>query len=149
MAANRVAEDGKGTNQILAVETTRIDQRAQTRCYCQTALTYRARLRRTKAGAWTGAFRGPKLARVLPSRKSVNCSLRLPGIGTMPFSPQAARGHSMRPMSKFAYPPGHIPTIRYELLPAVIGPNRDGKSEDSSTRYCWPHVTLVIKQKSG
>src|SRR5260370_18946543 len=87
MAVDRMAENGKGTNQILDVESARINRTAQTRCPRQTTLARRARLRRTEAGAWPGTFRRPELARISPPCNLVDCSLRLPGNGTMPFSP--------------------------------------------------------------
>jgi hypothetical protein len=44
-----------------------------------------------------------ELARILSSCNLVDSSLRLPGNGTMPFSPQLMCGHSRRPTSRFAY----------------------------------------------
>src|SRR5487761_1260882 len=87
MAINRVAENGKGTNQILVVESILVDCSAQARCHYQTPLAHRARLRRTQTGTWPGAFRRPELARVSPSRYPLHRRLRLPGPGAMPFSP--------------------------------------------------------------
>src|SRR5450631_3696068 len=105
MAVDRVAENRKGTNQILAVESARIDRPAQTRCHRQTTLAHRARLRRTEAGTWPGTFRGPELARISPPCNLVDCSLRLPGNGTMPFSP--LRQCAATPGSR--HPDSHTP----------------------------------------
>src|SRR5450631_3802676 len=105
MAVDRVAENRKGTNQILAVESARIDRPAQTRCHRQTTLAHRARLRRTEAGTWPGTFRGPELAWISPSCNLVDCSLRLPGKGTMPFSPLSQRAAT--PGSR--HPDSHTP----------------------------------------
>src|ERR1039458_3230405 len=105
MAVDRVADRGKGAVKILVVESARIDRPAQIGCHRQTTLAHRARLRRTEAGTWPGTFRRPELARISPSCNSVDCSLRLPGTGTMPFSPlrQQAATRGRR------YPDSHTP----------------------------------------
>src|ERR1017187_10302123 len=87
MAIDRVADDGKGAHQILAVESARLDHSAQTRCHRQTALAHRARLRRIEAGTWPGTFRRPELARLSSPCNSIDCCLRLPGSGAVPFFP--------------------------------------------------------------
>src|ERR1039457_2924451 len=85
-SGDRVAENGKGANQILAVESTLIDRSAQACRYRQTTLAHRTRLRRIEAGTWPGAFRRSELARISPSCNPVDRRIRVPGTGTMPFS---------------------------------------------------------------
>ncbi len=104
-------------DKILAVESARIDQPAQTGCHRQTALAHRARLRRTEAGTWPGTFRRAELARLSSPCDSVDRRLWLPGAGAVPFSPlrQLAR-LSKQETSRFKYPQCD-PITRPEALP--------------------------------
>src|SRR5580658_5131268 len=102
MAVDRVADRREGANKILVVESKRVDHSAQIGCHHQTALAHRARLRRTEAGTWPGAFRRSELARISSSCNPVDCSLWLPGSGAVPFSPLsqlAARRSRKHPSS--------------------------------------------------
>src|ERR1039458_1195439 len=85
MAVDRVADDGKGTNQILAVESARVDPSAQTGCPRQTTLAHRARLRRIEAGTWPWTLRRQELTRVSSPCNVIDRRLRLPGSGAVPF----------------------------------------------------------------
>src|ERR1035438_5781200 len=105
MAADRVAGNGEGANQILAVESARVDPSAQTDCYRQTALAHRARLRGIEARTRPGTFRRPELARVSSSSNAIDRRLRLPGSGTVPFPP--LRQFAATPSSQ--YPDSRTP----------------------------------------
>ncbi len=94
----------KGVDKILVVESARIDRPAQTGCHRQTTLAHRARLRRTETGTWLGTFRRPELARISPSCNPVDCSLRLPGKGALPFPPRQPAATPGR-----RYQDSHIP----------------------------------------
>src|ERR1017187_3866950 len=87
MAVARMAQDREGADEILALQPAGIDQRAETGGHGEAALAHRARLRGTEAGAWTGALRRTELARLSPPCQLLHCCLRLPGGGTMLFSP--------------------------------------------------------------
>src|SRR5882724_13652529 len=78
MAADRMAEGRGRTDQILARDAARryrIRSHGRSR---QTALAHRARLSGAQAGAWVGALRGTRMARLPPSRHAVHRRLRLP-----------------------------------------------------------------------
>src|SRR6201993_1373863 len=44
------------------------------------AMADRTRLSRTQAGSWARPLRRPRMARLSPSRKSLHCGLRIPGL---------------------------------------------------------------------
>src|ERR1039458_6551613 len=77
MAFDRVADNGKGANEILAVESACVDCSAQTGGHRQTTLAHRARLRRIEAGTGPGTLRGPELARVSSSCNASSICHRL------------------------------------------------------------------------
>src|ERR1700739_2436482 len=87
MAADRMAGDGKGADQILAVESASVDRSAQTGGHRQTTLAHRARLRRIEAGTRPRAFRRSELARLSSPCNPVDRCLWLPGAGEVSFSP--------------------------------------------------------------
>src|ERR1017187_8981588 len=89
MAVDRMAQDREGADEILALQPAGVDQRAETGGHGEAALAHRARLRGTEAGAWTGALGRTELARLSPPCQLLHCCLRLPGGGTMLFSPHA------------------------------------------------------------
>src|ERR1035437_2810759 len=149
MAVDRMAEDRKRTNQILAVESARLDRSAQTGCHCKTALAHRARLRRTEAGTWPGTLRRPELARVSPSCNVIDCCLRMPGHGAVPFSPlwQLEHGPSSRhptsntPRAIRLHAPRRCPYVQNGIIP-----NRSlrcaGRLQHTSPDLC-PDVPVV------
>src|ERR1035437_5233301 len=105
MAVDRVADNGKGANKILAVESGRRDPSAQTGGHRQTTLAHRARLRGTEAGTWPGTFRRPELARLSSSCNPIHRCLWLPGSGAVPFSP--LRQRAATPSGR--HPASHTP----------------------------------------
>src|SRR5208337_4988488 len=84
-----MAQAREGADEILAVQPAGVDQPAETGGHGEAAVAYRARLRGTEAGAWTGALRRTQLARLSPPCQLLHRCLRLPGGGTMPFFPHA------------------------------------------------------------
>src|ERR1019366_7336588 len=106
MAADRVAEDRGGADEILAVEPAGSHQSAPAGGHRQTALAHRARLRGTEAGTGTGTLRRPQLARISSSRHALHCRLWISGAGAVPFSPCtrfAATAGSRPPASPTPY----------------------------------------------
>src|ERR1035437_5067627 len=121
MAADRVAGDGQGANEILAVESACVDQSAQAGCHRQTALAHRARLRRVEAGAWSGTFRRTELARLSSPCNPVDRRLWLPGTGAMPFSPLRQLGGAGS--SRHPVPPTRCATRLHAPRRYQYGPN--------------------------
>src|ERR1017187_8787537 len=87
MAVDRVAQGREGADPVLALQPPGVEQRTPTGGYGKVALAHRARLPGTEAGTWTGALRRTELARVSSPRDALDCRLRVPGGGTMPFFP--------------------------------------------------------------
>src|ERR1039457_3604666 len=106
MAADRVAEDREGADEILAVEPAGSHQSASAGGHRQTALGHRARLRGTEAGNRTGTLCRTQLARISSSRHALHCRLWILGAGAVPFSPCtrfAATAGSRPPASPTPY----------------------------------------------
>src|SRR3954451_7565213 len=110
MAADRMAEGGSRTCEILAFHSAGGYQTEATGCPRQTALDHRTELRGTQAGTRTGALRGPRLARVPPPRHALHSSLRLPCSREKPFFPLGTRRQSriIRARSPTRFPPARI-----------------------------------------
>src|SRR3954447_7875133 len=115
MAADRMAGDRKGPYQILAVESARVDQSAQTGCNRQTTLAHRARLRRTQAGTRAGTLRRPELARLSSPCHPGHRSLRIPGAGAVPISPLRQLLHA---------PNWGHPASLTQLAASILAPRR-------------------------
>src|ERR1039458_9055577 len=149
MAFDRVADNGKGANEILAVESACVDCSAQTGGHRQTTLAHRARLRRIEAGTGPGTLRGPELARVSSSCNAIDRGLRLPGSGTVPFFP--LRQLAATPSSQ--YPASHTPSAirlhaprRYPYEQNGIAHNQSLPCDDTSqlTSPVLCHAALVV-----
>src|SRR5271155_1792677 len=89
MAADRMAEDREGADQVLAVKPAGINRSASTGGSGQTALDYRTRLSGTQTGTRFGPLRRTRLARLSSPCHALHRSLRLPGAGAVPFPPSA------------------------------------------------------------
>src|SRR5271163_2451246 len=87
MAADRMAEDREGADQVLAVDPAGIHRSAPTGGSGQTALDHRTRLSGTQTGTWFGPLRRTRLARLSSPCHARHRSLRLPGQGAVPFPP--------------------------------------------------------------
>src|ERR1035437_970817 len=172
MAVDRVADNGKGANKILAVESGRRDPSAQTGGHRQTTLAHRARIRGTEAGTWPGTFRRPELARLSSSCNPIHRCLWLPGSGAVPFSPLrqlAATPSGRHPASRPPYalrlhPPRRSPCaqngIILDPLPpcdATLPPNLPALCQGvlavcthiCNTVVLVPAFTLFLSAKSG
>src|ERR1700693_746600 len=61
------------------------------------AMADRTRLSRTQAGSWARSLRRPRMARLSPSRKSLHCGLRIPGLRKGDDSPLRTFSRPARP----------------------------------------------------
>src|SRR3954452_17743494 len=92
MAADRMAEGGSRTCEILAFHSAGGYQTEGTGCPRQTALDHRTELRGTQAGTRTRALRGPRLARVPPPRHALHSSLRPALLAELKLRPDVVNG---------------------------------------------------------
>ena len=108
MAADRMARGRDGADQILALDPAGRHAIADAGRYGQAALAHRARLPGAQAGARPRPLRGPRLARLPPSRHALHRSLRIPRRRAESNSPLSTRPPSPRgraPPSDESYRP--------------------------------------------
>src|SRR6202049_896166 len=91
MAADRMAAGREGADQILVRQPSRRHLLRATGRSDQAALADRARLPGTQAGTRPWALRGPRLARLPPSRHPLHRRLRLPGLRAGDDSPPTTK----------------------------------------------------------
>jgi len=87
-------DEAEPTKYWLATLPYRIRSHGRSR---QTALAHRARLSGAQAGAWVGALRGTRMARLPPSRHAVHRRLRLPDFRAGGDSPLTTSFHQAPP----------------------------------------------------
>src|ERR1043165_9713974 len=87
MAADRMANRGIRTNQLLAIHSAGRYCLGGTGAFGQTPLDHRAGLSRTETGTRVGPLRRTRLARLPPSRHLMRRGLWLPGGRTESFFP--------------------------------------------------------------
>src|ERR1017187_2781519 len=140
MAVDRVAQGREGADPVLALQPPGVEQRTPTGGYGKVALAHRARLPGTEAGTWTGALRRTELARVSSPRDALDCRLRVPGGGTMPFFPRA----QLATPACSRHPPSPTPPAPRREAPGRCPLERNGTTRTPS-RACavrsqptWP-----------
>src|ERR1035438_2001060 len=117
------------------------------------------RLRRVEAGAWPGTLRRPQLARLSSPCDAIDCRLRLPGTGAMPFPPLgqlAAHPPSRHPASptpcatrlhaprRYRYGPNGIIHTRSPPCAARSQPTSPAPCPDAPVASVDSYNTVVI-----
>lgn len=131
MVARRVAVTGRRATKALPVQPARDDDPAALGRGLQSTLAHRTRLPGPQTGIRPGSLRGPRLARIPPSRHALHRSLRLPRRpafgGPAPKNPSIRRGLDNPEATAHAVPqraqrhvPDSIATLRWLIARAIM-----------------------------